>query len=87
MKNAKLTKIVFVLMCVCGDIGDLWGLTRTPPASHQHVALLALAAVRAHAVDATSPLAERRPLTLIHICKEDIIRICKKKIVNRVKHK
>ena len=68
---------VFLLVCVCGDMGELRGLTQTPSASVQPVALLALAAERAHAVDAAPPVADRRPLTLVHICREDKKWICK----------
>lgn len=39
------------------------------PSSEQHVALLALAVVRAHAVDAAASEAVRRSLALVDICK------------------
>lgn len=42
-------------------------LTLASPSSNQHVALLALAVVRAHAVDTAPPLAVQRSFTFIDI--------------------
>lgn len=43
------------------------GLTLASPSSDQHVAFLALAVVRAHAVDAAASEAVRRPLALVDV--------------------
>ena len=52
------------------NLDDVKRLTLASPASDQHVALLALTVVRAHAVDAAAPLTIWRPLTLIDIWRE-----------------